>query len=289
MIFYHYTSVPLAEAILTNGGINDGHMVRANGEILKPIIWLTTLPSHEGHGLLTGDETYSEDDIKFVTRVDGRAPRNTVMHNKTAIRITVDLPDGTPGLVSFNEFCEHNEYPYFARRTGLTAHHKLKGIDDDEAEARYKDTKTMEDTWWLSTEPVLQDKIVAVDFNTPNGFVPYSFEQNGRVPFLDAGFSVVSPKSLATLNEIVRPGHQFDLVKAILLCDKPDRQPTVLIRGANYLAGFIVETGQLYFEREQGADHKLVQTWIRENRSEIMECWTEAVGIMYKFYPTLRH
>ncbi|MTV41940.1 hypothetical protein [Duganella radicis] len=288
MLFYHYTSVPLAEAILTNGGINDGHLVRANGEIIKPVVWLTTSPSHEGHGLLTGKETYSEEDIAFLTRVEGEPPRNGITHNKTAMRIAVDLPENTPGLISFNDFCIQNEPPHFARRTGLTVFHKLKGMDTAAALARFKDTETMEDTWWVSADPVLQDRIVAVDFNSASGFVPYSFEDHGREPFLDAGFSVVSKESLATLNKIVMPGHKFDLVKAILLCDKPEREPIVLIRGANYFTAFIVKDGRPCFEREKGLDHAPVQAWIAENRSEILACWEEAVEVMYRYYPEKR-
>lgn len=288
MLLYHYTSVALAESILTNGGINNGYLARANGEIVKPVVWLTTSPSPEGHGLLTGKETYSDEDIAFLTRVNGEPPRNGITHNKTAVRIAVELPEDTPGLISFNDFCERYEPKNFARRTGLSVYHKLRDIGTAEALVRYKHTETMEDTWWLSFLPISQHQIVAVEFNLNGEFVPYSFEVHGREPFLNAGFSVVSPNSLSALNEIVKPGHKFDQVKAILLCDTPEREPTVLIRGAAYLAAFMIVDSELYFAREQGLDHKAIQTWIQENKSELLACWDEAVEVMYQYYPEKR-
>jgi hypothetical protein len=80
LIFFRFTTAPMAEAILRDG-LSQGHLPRSNGEIHQPIVWLTTDASPDGHGLLTGKEVLTIGQINYVQQVTGPI-RNTVTANK---------------------------------------------------------------------------------------------------------------------------------------------------------------------------------------------------------------
>lgn len=86
MIFYHFTSVPLAESIL-HSGISEGHLSRSDGTILKPIVWLTTDSSVNGHGLPTGG-TIPESKRRYAMAVQGDLKKN-LLQDKTQVRLRV--------------------------------------------------------------------------------------------------------------------------------------------------------------------------------------------------------
>ncbi len=88
MKFYHFTSVSYAETILSMG-ISRGHVKHGDGSIRNSVVWLTTDPDADGHGLTTGDKTLTARDMEYLTRVDGVAPKNGIVMNKTRVRLTV--------------------------------------------------------------------------------------------------------------------------------------------------------------------------------------------------------
>jgi len=68
LIFFHFTTAPMAEASLRDG-LSYGHLRRSSGEIIQPIVWLTTDASPCDHGLLTGKEILTESQIDYLQRV----------------------------------------------------------------------------------------------------------------------------------------------------------------------------------------------------------------------------
>jgi hypothetical protein len=72
----------MADSIM-HQGISQGHLDRLNGEIIKPIVWLTTDASHIGHGLLTGNESVTSSQAIYMELVQGVRPKNLITHDKT--------------------------------------------------------------------------------------------------------------------------------------------------------------------------------------------------------------
>ena len=94
MKLFHYTSVALAESILSSS-ISPGHLMHSDGGMLKSVVWLTAEPRSWGHGLATGDETPSPLEIAHSERVRGEPLRNNRTADKTCIRIAVELDPGS--------------------------------------------------------------------------------------------------------------------------------------------------------------------------------------------------
>lgn len=284
MQLFHYTSVPLAESILSSA-IRNGHLTRGDGTILQPVVWLTTDPRPMGHGLTTGIEKMNAADIAHSERVQGGPLRNTRTLDKTQVRIAVDLDSTTsPGLMSFRNYANKYEDKTFAKALGLTTLFNLNQLTDKEIKRLYRTTTTKEATWWLSFDAIFPTSFAKVDFNLNGKFVPYDFEQHGREVMNKVGFAVVSPSALATLSEVLPPEHKFETSKAILICNAPDGVPTVAIRGGGATRMFDIESEALLDGSED--DHIAgLQGWIRVNKEELRARWTEAVGYYFEAYP----
>lgn len=285
MKLYHYTSAALAEGILSSS-LSHGHLKRFNGKIITPVVWLTSDPNSEGHGLLTGDEKLTKKDVTYMEKVQGQL-KNLTTHNKTQIRITIDIPDDTPTLQSFLEYCKINEDVKFAKIMGLSCYLDFTSISDKKLLRAFKTMKTKESTWWLSWVPLSPNLFTAIDFNDAGTFVPYLFETQGREILLDYGLVVVSPNSLQSLAKFEHASHQFGQVKAVVFCDDPNSKPSVEIRRAGRLLKFHINDQSL-INGNLTDDIEEIKSWIRINSTELMNCWGVAVEKYFSYYPEKR-
>lgn len=287
MKLFHYTSVALAESILSSS-ISQGHLMQSDGEMLKPVVWLTTEPRSWGHGLTSGDETPSPSEIAHSERVQGGPLRNNRTADKTRIRIAVELdPKTAPDLMSFMEYAKTHESKAFAKTYGISARYKLAKLTPKNFQRIARHEKTMESTWWLSFSPVPTSAFIEVAIGEAGRFVPYVFEQHGRPVMRDAGFAIPSPTALESLQQIVPSSHRYELTKAILICGDPTEVPKVSIRGGGAIRTFDVLTA----DHLKGTDDELtpvLQGWINTHRAELTNCWNDAVELYFVAYPERR-
>jgi hypothetical protein len=285
MKLFHYTAVPLAETILSSS-LKHGHMNTPSG-LVRDVVWLTSDPSSEGHGLTTGDEkklTVSQ--IRHLEKVQGGPLRNHVMQDKTAIRLTYDLPDDWTVIVqNFVEYCRRTEKDgeLFAKATGLSCFMNIETTDQKRLKALVKSVKTKEKTWWISFTPIPSKFIVAVDVKTDKGYQPYSFEPHGRLGMAKVGLFAPSEATLATLQPLLPGLHQFETAKARLICTAPEQEPMVVIRGTGAEWIFTIRDARLVRGAELKRD--ALAAWVQQNRDELLDCWAEAVASYYTFYP----
>ena len=272
MKLFHFTSVSLAEAILSSS-ISQGHFSHADGTMTRPVVWLTTDPSHQGHGLTTGKELITSGEAKYSERVQGGRLRNTKTLDKTRIRIAVDLDPSTDGsLVSFVDYCGRNETKFYAKVMGISGLYRLQDLTDKQFLQLKKSSKTKETTWWLRWRPILPETFAAVEYNDGGKFVPYSFEKHGRQAMEDIGFTFVSEPAHNELSEIIPAGNRFELPKALVLCAEADTEPQVAIRGAHRTSIYSIESGHCVQDTHDPFS-SLLEGWVSRHRDELMECW----------------
>lgn len=276
MLFYHYTSVSLAESILSSS-ISRGHLFTADGRLIEGVVWLTTSDSSYGHGLLTGNEIFDADSIRHIERLEGRAPLQRSVADKTQIRITVDLdPAASPGLVRFCDYGDDHFSKNYAKDYGLSALIEIKKLSAKERKQASKNYPTKERTWWLSWSEIPSKKITKIDFWDGKKYVPYDFELHGRGEMIKSGFAIPSPSTISSLGVIVRSAHPLEKVKALLICPDLRAAPTVVIRGGNRSTSYEIATGKRSCVAEEGQIAGL-EEWIRTNNQELTQCWDQAV------------
>lgn len=285
MKFYHFTAVSMAESIISKG-LSEGHIKHGDGSIRKPVVWLTTDPQADGHGLLTGQEKLTASRLAYVTRVEGAAPKNSVVFNKTRIRITVDLPADDSLIMPFVDYyAQRGEKPDEAKLMGLSAY-----VENPwrlpRATQRHlmKTTATKESSWWLSFGPISASAITRVEYNGPTGFVDYEFETHGRRPFQDAGFVATCDATLQSLRPLMHCQHPFEIPKAFTFCADPKQAACVIIRGGGRDYVFDLANGAPLY----GTSHPngpALSIWVRQHSSELLDCWAEAVDIYKTYYP----
>lgn len=285
MKFYHYTAVAPAEAILSKG-LSIGHIKHGDGSIRNSVVWLTTDPEADGHGLTTGQELLTASNVAYLTRIHGVAPRNGVTMNKMRIRLTVEASDEGGSLMPFAEYyARRGEKPDEAKLMGLSAYIKNPWqLPLAKRRQLMKTTATKESTWWLSFEPISPEAITRVEFNTPAGFVDYDFEVHGRRPFHDAGMVAPSARTLESLRSLVPCHYRFEKAKVFAFCVKPTDAPFVLIRGGGEDYAFDAVTGASLFGKSPAAGDAL-SAWVRQHSAELLDCWAEAVDVYYAYYP----
>lgn len=284
MKLYHYTSVPLAEAIMSTA-LKHGHMNTMRG-IVHNVVWLTSDPTSEGHGLLTGDEkNLTLGEIQHMEAVQGGPLRNTFMQKKTAVRLTYVLPaDWTYIVQNYVEYCRGNEGgELFAKTTGLSCFVDITNASDKRLKSLMKTVKTKEQTWWISFTPIPSAFVAAIDIKTDKGYVPYSFEPYGRRGLEDVGFFCPPPSALQQLQHLLTGLHPFEQANARVLCADPVHEPTVAIRGGGTERILAIRDGRLV----RGADQHLVaiQNWVSVHREALLECWSRAEKSYRAFYP----
>jgi hypothetical protein len=282
---FHYTSVALAETILSSP-LKHGHMNTPSG-LFHDVVWLTSDPSSEGHGLTTGQEKLTESQIRHLEKVQGGPLRNHVTQDKTAIRLAYALSDDWMAIVqNFVEYCRRNERDgeLFAKAMGLSCYTNIQETDKKRLKNLMKSVKTKEKTWWISFVPIPSELIVAVDAKTDAGYVPYTFEQHGRTGMEKVGFFSPSEETLATLQRLLHGKHKFEIAKARVICKDPAHEPVVALRGEAAEWMFTVRDARLVAGPDQ--KREALATWVLQNCDELLDCWKEAVRSYYTFYPT---
>lgn len=286
---YHYTSAVGAESILAHA-ITEGHFNFPNGEVLHKVVWLTTDPKVWGHGLPDGTTRLSDEQRSYLTRVSGRPVTNNFTKDHTAVRLTVNVPDDHPGLISFRAYCQKVATAQYARIYGLSAIHNLKTLSDKELKRTFRTGVSKENTWWLSFNPIPATMITAVDANVDGRFVPYDFEQHGRHRILDDGITIPSAAALASLQRILPPTGPFDMAKALLICQDPAEAPYAVIRSARLdpmqLPRLMIEGDEVANPCPDAQLAAQLLRWRDEHRAELLVCWRQAVDRYFVFYPS---
>lgn len=281
--FYHFTSVALAESILSSS-ISQGHLALPNRPVRYNVVWLTSDPNPWGHGLTTGKERLTQSEIAFSEKIQGAPLKNTVTVDKTRIRIAIELdPQLDPTLISFNAYCKQNDAKLEGRLLGLSALERLDELSPKEIHKLMRSAHTKESTWWLKFAPVEPSCFAGVDVNHGGRYVPYVFEAHGRAEMLACGFAVPSTHALSELANITPPAHRFETTKALVLCTSPRDEPMVCIRGNLKDRVFEIESAAPQSPVDEATPR--LQRWIADFRDELRECWQEAVTSYHTYYP----
>lgn len=285
MKFYHFTAVSMAEAILSKG-ISRGHVKHGDGSIRDSVVWLTTDAAPDGHGLLTGQEKMTERNKAYLTRVQGSAPKSSVMFNKTRIRFTVEMDADNGTLIPFVDYyAGRGEKPQEAKLMGLSAYVENPWqLPFAKRQQLMKTTVTKEASWWLSFAPIASSNITRVEYNSTAGFVDYDFEVHGRRHFHDAGFVAPCAATLESLRPLVPCHNPLEKAKAFTFCADPKQNPNVVIRGGGQDCAFDIATGTSLF----GTSHPnglALSEWVQRHSAELMDCWDEAVDVYFTYYP----
>lgn len=285
MEFYHFTAVSMAEAILSKG-ISRGHVKHGDGSIRDSVVWLTTDAAPDGHGLLTGQEKMTARNMAYLTRVQGSAPKNSVMFNKTRVRITVEMDADNGTLIPFVDYyASRGEKPHEAKLMGLSAYVENPWqLPFAKRQQLMKTTVTKEASWWLSFAPILASNITRVEYNSAAGFVDYDFEAHGRLHFHDAGFVVPCAATLESLRSLVPCHNPFEKAKAFAFCADPKQDACVVIRGGGEDYAFDVATGTSLFGTRH-PNNSALSEWVRVHSAELLDCWAQAVDVYYTYYP----
>jgi hypothetical protein len=288
MLFYHYTSVSLADTILSSG-LKHGHMNSLEG-LIRDVVWLTTDPSPDGHGLLNGREKLTASQVAYMQKVQGGPLRNARTTDKTKIRLTVNLPDDELHILqSYVEYCRTREGgEKFAKVMGLSCYFDVGSIEPKRLKALMKSQRTKEKTWWISFAPIPARYIAAVDYRHSDSFRPYSFDQVGRAELEEVGLYAPSSQSLEALQSIVPPSHLFEQTKALVICTAPANNPVVLIRGAGTERFFDINECQRIAGPAAADDEPRIIEWLRQHRAELLACWERAIDSYYTYYPERR-
>lgn len=272
MNLYHYTNITMAESILASG-LNNGHLTRASGAIERPVVWLTSDQSHEGHGLLTGVEKMTEGNRNYVERASGKRPKNDYVGNKTQIRIKVRVQQNDRCLTPYVKYCVDNgDSKIYAKMMGLSCYHSLRELSDIELLNLAKSFKTKEDTWYLYHGIISPNQIIAMDYNLDDRFVPYEFELHGRNQMIFDGVVPASQDATEQLQLLFDRGFQLDRISAVTLCATLDQAPMVMIRGCGMQ--LLVDVVREEFLRgSPPAKAEGVLRWIRDHKDELLQSY----------------
>ncbi len=255
---------------------------------MRGVLWLTSDPDFNGHGLLTGKERPTDSEKRYLEKVQGGPLKNEVMADKTAIRIHVDIEDDDPMLHSFVDWSKRNERPGYARIMGLSALYDIKALSDAELQRAYKHAKTKETTWMLYFGNVPPTQISGVSALAGKQFVPYDFERNGRESLRENGLTIVNADSLHRLQDFLPPLYQFDLPKAFCICTDVSDRPFVVIRGAGYQFSVDLSSGELREGEATATILAATKVWVGERQAELEACWEDATETYFRFYPEKR-
>ncbi|RYG93474.1 MAG: hypothetical protein EON58_18240 [Alphaproteobacteria bacterium] len=224
---FHYTATSMGEAILSSS-ISRGHLKHADGSIRQDLVWFTTDPEPDRHGLTLGTEKLSAQAIAWQERLAQAPLRNARTLNKTEMRLTVDFEESNPWLMSFVEYANRrNEPKQYLRAMGLSC------IADEttprkEYERLRRTAITKENTWWLYFGAVQAGRISAVDFNVAGRFEAYDFETHGRSAMRRYGFVFPSATALQEVADLIPSIHPLERPKAFVFCEGSPRSHYVL-------------------------------------------------------------
>ena len=271
MKLYHHTALSTANSILTNS-LEKGHMTTPYGDPVKDVVWLTSDPSWEGHGLLTGKEFLNQEKIDYLKKIEKHSKNIKTTLNKTNIRLTYDLPDSwNKNIQKYVEYCKDRNYGDFAKLMGLSCYFELENLSPVHIKNLMQTTKTKEDTWWISFIPIPSDFVSAVDFNQNNNFIPYCFEKHGRTELSKYGFFSPSPDALQELRNIFSPRFAFDNIDALVIAPNDLLLPFVTIRGEGNAYIVKIEDSDILHGPIKHSNK--IQEWVFKNKTQLLECW----------------
>lgn len=286
MKFYHFTPVPAAESILSSS-LSRGHLYLPDGELRRGVVWLTSDHRPWGHGLPDGKVAPTVEQVRHLELVQGGPLKNTVLSDHTAIRLTLDLPEDLPGLVSFRKFALEFGGRDYLRGYGLSAIYSIRNLTPKQFKQASRTAVTKEATWWLSFVPIPPVAIKAVDFNEQGNFVPYDFEVHGRKAMEESGITCPGRNALDEIRAIVEPCHPLEQPKAMLICTDPSAEPVVVIRGLALQKGdriISIENTPASSSATNDIDRQLLE-WTSRHKDELLDCWRLAVERYYAYYP----
>lgn len=288
MRMYHYTSARMVDGILRSD-LSMGHMNTPDG-MLHQVVWLTTDPTAEGHGLTNGSELLSDRSMQYLKSVVGERPKNRQTTDKMKVRLTFDIPDAQMyQLIPFKEYCNSQGYgELFSKLTGLSCYIDTKKFrDKQQVKQAAKKIPTKEHTWWISFASISSSFVTAVELRDHDGnFRPYAFETLARAALEELGFYSPSTEALAELQSIVAPCHSHGYTKGLVICPKPDAQPVVIITGGLTDLLFEIDTGRSLTKPSE-FDNALA-AWVAKYRGELKGAWEKAVSSYFSFYPEQR-
>lgn len=287
MRLYHYTSAVLADGILLSS-LSIGHM-NFMGTIIRPVVWLTSDPKAEGHGLTNGTEKLNESNAAYTEKASGARAKNRSTHNKRKVRLTFDIPsEEMMQLQRFVEYCERTPNgKQFAKRTGLSCYFELNKLTSERLKLLMKSRPTKEKTWWISFLPVSARFITAVEIRDANGvYQPYDFDKLARPALEKLGYFFPSAEALGELQTIVKPLHPLGYTKAHAFCPAPNATPILAIRDGGTQLSYEIEAGKSL--TDTAAYEPQLSAWINTYREELMAAWAKAKESYFSYYPEHR-
>ncbi len=273
----------MGEAILSSS-ISRGHLKHADGSLRQDVVWFTTDPEPDRHGLTLGTETLTARAIAWQERL-ARAPlRNARTLNKTQMRLTVELDESNPWLMSFVDYASRRKEPkQYVRAMGLSCIVN-ETTPRKEAERLKRTAITKEATWWLYFGAVPARCITAVDFNVGGRFEPYDFEAHGRAAMRQYGFVFPSPAALHEVEKLIPSSHPLERSKALVFCEESSAVPKVIFRGGGETRVFEILSLKPFVGEldERGVQ---LQHWIARHRTQLLDCWNDAIQLYFDAYP----
>jgi hypothetical protein len=284
MKFIHYTSIAMAESILSSS-ISQGHLLRADQSMLHDVVWLTTSEKSYGHGLTNGKEKLSQSNLEFLQRVEQKELKSSITTaDKTQVRFTLELkPNEEASLEKFTSYCKNNEPAHYAKLLGLSAVTNIKNLELEQLRKLMRSMNTKEATWWLSWRPIPVSKIVAVDFWTGNKYECYNFEMHGRHALEKEGIFAPSKEALQSLSNVIDSTHPLEATKALVICPNLQSREVVVVRGAMSQTYYSIEDGS-QIGNFQTPENEGLRSWILENKQELLSCWKRAVSSYHAFH-----
>lgn len=296
MKLYHFTAATLAKGILTEGQ-RSGHLEDPHGNIVRGVVWFTSLPFPEGTGVPNGKRNLTKSEILKAERVEGKI-RNTFTFDKTRVRLTYESQDLAPyqivngkisGLISFEKWCKLINAPKrWAKHIGLSAFYDLNSLSDEELLRLHKKKgNSKESTWYLYFGHVESHLVRAVDYKVGGEYVAYDFEAHGRAEMASVGVECVGTKASNDLAGIIKPSHVHETVHASVMCDEPLDKSIVCVRGGGNTCMVEFENKSLIGLHVNDPSYPIddIYKWVDRNIEDLRQCKARALDTYYKFYP----
>jgi hypothetical protein len=295
MKLYHYTSVPLAEAIFASS-LRIGKYQTEKGTLLQ-CVWLTENPAPEGHGLLTGEPLTAAQVAGL--RNQGKTVSNNHTHDKTQVRIELDSSslanffvddESRPhGLIRYEEFSELvGDRELYRKAMGLSCYCDMSTVTDEQLTNLMHNQPTQEKSWWLYLGEIPSALFSDVSFiQSSGGATPYSFENHGRSVMEANGLHMASEPILADLHQILPRAGRFDTPQALAFCREHSSKPTISFQWDKSIWEISLD-GQYSTTLKLGKmpeSLSLVIDWMARNDVQLKALWLAAVDSYNRFYP----